>query len=138
MQCAYIEILPFLLAASLGFRHAFEADHLVAVGNIVKKHNSTYLAMKDGTYWGIGHTISILIIGLIMLFMRWVIPDHYFKSMEGAIGVMIICVGVFHLWRFFKNKPLRIHKHEHTHNGETHNHLHVHTICNTTHPSASS
>ena len=44
------EILPFVLASSLGFRHAFETDHLVAVSNIVTKRNSVILAMKGGTF----------------------------------------------------------------------------------------
>jgi len=122
----WTEILPFVLAASLGFRHAFETDHLVAVSNIVTKRNSVFLAMKDGTYWGLGHSSSILIIGLMMLLLRWAIPDHYFQSMEGAVGLMIIALGVFRLWQFFKQTPLSIHTHEHTHDGKTHSHIHIH------------
>ena len=123
----WTEILPFVLAASLGFRHAFETDHLVAVSNIVTKRNSIFLAVKDGTYWGLGHSSSILIVGLMMLFLRWAIPDHYFQSMEGAVGIMIIGLGIFRLWQFFKQKPIRIHKHEHTHDGKAHSHIHIHT-----------
>ena len=93
----WAEILPFVLAASLGFMHSFETDHLVAVSNIVTKRNSVILAMKDGTFWGLGHSSSILIIGLAMLLLRWAIPQHYFQPMEGAVGVMIIGLGIFRL-----------------------------------------
>jgi high-affinity nickel permease len=123
----WAEILPFVLAASLGFRHAFETDHLVAVSNIVTKRNSVILAMKDGTFWGLGHSSSILIIGLAMLLLRWAIPQHYFQSMEGAVGVMIIGLGIFRLWQFFKKTPVRVHTHQHVHEGESHCHIHLHT-----------
>ncbi len=122
----WTEILPFVLAASLGFRHAFEADHLVAVSNIVTKRSSTFLAMKDGTFWGLGHSASILVVGIIMLLFRWAIPEHYFQSMEGAVGVLIIALGIFRLWQFYRHSSLSIHTHQHMHNGQTHNHLHVH------------
>ncbi len=123
----WAEILPFVLAASLGFRHAFETDHLVAVSNIVTKRSSVLLAMKDGTFWGLGHTSSILIVGLTMLLLRWTIPEHYFQSMEGAVGVMIIGLGIFRLWQFFKQTPVRVHTHQHVHEGESHSHIHLHT-----------
>lgn len=123
----WAEILPFVLAASLGFRHAFETDHLVAVSNIVTKRSSVLLAMKDGTFWGLGHSSSILIIGLTMLLLRWAIPQHYFQSMEGAVGVMIIGLGIFRLWQFFKQTPVRVHTHQHIHEGESHSHIHLHT-----------
>ncbi len=123
----WAEILPFLLAALVGFRHAFETDHLVAVSNIVTKRNSTFLAIKDGTFWGLGHSSSILIVGIVMLLLRWAIPESYFQSMEGAVGVMIIVLGIFRLYQFFKQTPLRIHAHEHIHDGKAHSHIHIHT-----------
>lgn len=123
----WTEVLPFVLAASLGFRHAFETDHLVAVSNIVTKRNSTFLAMKDGTFWGLGHSSSILVVGIVMLIFKWAVPDYYFQSMEGAVGAVIIALGVFRLWQFFRQTPLRIHTHQHTHDGKTHNHIHIHT-----------
>ena len=121
----WAQILPFLLAGSLGFRHAFETDHLVAVSNIVTKRNSVSLAMKDGTFWGLGHSSSILITGLIILALRWAIPESYFQTMEGAVGIMIIALGIFRLWQFFSKNPLRIHSHEHIHGDETHSHVHI-------------
>ncbi|MEJ7739376.1 MAG: sulfite exporter TauE/SafE family protein [Chitinophagaceae bacterium] len=123
----WTEILPFVLAASLGFRHAFETDHLLAVSNIVTKRNSTFLAMKDGTFWGLGHSSSILVLGVVMILLRWVVPDHYFQSMEGTVGVMIIVLGIFRLWQFFRQTSLQIHTHEHTHDGTAHSHIHIHT-----------
>jgi len=121
------EILPFALAISLGFRHAFETDHLVSVSNIVTKRNSMVLAMRDGAFWGLGHMSSILAIGILMILMRWMIPGNLFQSLEGGVGLMIVALGLFRLWQFFRQTPLRIHSHVHTHDGHTHSHVHLHT-----------
>lgn len=119
----WIQILPYLLAVAVGFRHAFEPDHLVAVSNIVTKRNAPILAMKDGAFWGLGHSSALLVVGILMLSLRWAIPDSYFQMMEGGVGVMIILLGVFRLWQFFKQSP---HTHVHTHDGHTHIHQHTH------------
>ena len=119
----WLEILPYLLAASIGFRHAFETDHLVAVSNIVTKRSSPLLAMKDGAFWGLGHTSSLLVVGILMLSLRWAIPENYFQMMEGGVGVMIILLGIFRLWQFFRQSP---HTHVHVHDGHAHVHKHTH------------
>jgi high-affinity nickel permease len=128
-----LELLPLALAASLGFRHAFEADHLVAVGNIVTRRNSPIVAMRDGTSWGVGHSLSILTIGLVMILLKGVIPEKFFNQMEGAVGLMIILLGVFRLWQYFKKTQLKVHAHLHEHDGQEHKHVHVHTLAHDTH-----
>jgi hypothetical protein len=47
--------------------------------------------------------------------------------MEGAVGAMIIGLGIFRLWQFFSQKTLRIHTHEHIHDEKKHSHIHIHT-----------
>ena len=59
--------IPLLFAAVVGFGHAFEADHLVAVSTIASKRKHPMQAIKDGIYWGLGHTSTIFLIGLIMI-----------------------------------------------------------------------
>ena len=122
----WTEILPFILAALLGFRHAFETDHLVAVSNIVTKRNSVLLSMKDGIFWGLGHSSSILLIGFGILLLKWAVPGEYFRSLEGAVGAMIVVLGLFRLWQFVKQKPLLVHTHEHTHDEQAQHHIHLH------------
>ena len=62
-----------------------------------------------------------------MLLFRWPIPQHYFQSMEGAVGVMIIGLGIFRLWQFFKQIPVRVQTHQHINERESHSHIHLHT-----------
>ncbi len=92
---------PLFFAAAVGFSHAFEADHLVAVGNIVSKRDRMVLAMKDGIYWGLGHTSTIFLIGLIMIIGKSTFLNGYFGYLEAAVGLMLILLGLFRLYQPF-------------------------------------
>ncbi len=96
-----LEGLSLLAAASIGFAHAFEADHLVAVSSIVTKRNNFSQAAKDGVYWGLGHSSTILIIGLLMIVGKVLVQESTFEYLEGGVGVMLIVLG---LWRLLKLK----------------------------------
>ena len=57
------------LGLILGMRHSTDADHVVAISTIVSKQRSIRNAAFIGSVWGIGHTITIFIVGsLIILF----------------------------------------------------------------------
>ncbi len=94
--------LSFLFAAAVGFGHAFEADHLVAVGNIVTKRDRLDLALKDGIYWGLGHSSTIILIGLIMVIGKATFPDGLFGYFESGVGLMLILLGLFRLYQLSK------------------------------------
>ena len=93
--------LPLLFAAVVGFGHAFEADHLVAVGNIVTKRDRLALAIKDGIYWGLGHTSTIFLIGLIMILGKATFLHAYFGYFEAMVGAMLVVLGIFRLHQYF-------------------------------------
>jgi len=95
---------PLLFAAIVGFGHAFEADHLVAVGNIVTKRNKLSLAIKDGVYWGMGHTSTIFLIGLIMIIGKATFLDGYFGYFEAGVGLMLILLGGYRLYQYYYKK----------------------------------
>lgn len=95
---------PLLFAAVVGFGHAFEADHLVAVSNIVTKRDKLILAIKDGIFWGLGHTSTIFLIGLLIIVGSVNFPEGYFGYFEAVVGLMLVLLGVYRLWQYFKNK----------------------------------
>ncbi|GHT27335.1 hypothetical protein FACS18942_06470 [Planctomycetales bacterium] len=120
-----------LLAYALyeGFLHAFEADHVLAVSNIVSQRDRIVPAIKDGLFWGLGHTSTIFVIGIVMILFKVHISEGSFSWFEAAVGLMLIIVAVVRFILFLKEKPLEvhIHKHPHTHSGANeHLHLHVH------------
>jgi len=73
---------PLLLTVYAGFTHAFEADHLLAVSNIVSQRNSMRSSMKDGIFWGLGHASTIFFIGLLMIVFKASIQDSYFHYLR--------------------------------------------------------
>jgi hypothetical protein len=126
-----MEQLPLLLlllyALYEGLLHAFEADHVLAVTNIVSQRTKIFPAIKDGIFWGLGHTSTIFLIGIIMILFKVNIPDRSFSYFEAAVGLMLILVASYRLYIFFRNEPIVIHKHRHEHGGANkHLHTHVH------------
>lgn len=54
----------------LGLRHALDPDHLVAVSTIVSEHKSVLRSSLIGTFCGIGNTVSLFVIVLILIFQK--------------------------------------------------------------------
>jgi cytochrome c biogenesis protein CcdA len=117
---------PLLLTIYAGFTHAFEADHLLAVCNIVSRRNNIKLSLKDGIFWGLGHASTIFFIGILMIIFKAGISEQYFHIFEATVGLMLITLAGYRLIKFFRNKKIIIHAHSHLHQGEQHKHLHVH------------
>ncbi len=116
----------FLLTIYAGFTHAFEADHLLAVSNIVSQRNNIRLSLKDGIFWGLGHASTIFFIGVLMIIFKLGISAQYFHYFEAVVGFMLIALAVYRLFKFFRGKKIVFHSHEHQHSGEQHKHLHLH------------
>ncbi|HJQ67570.1 MAG TPA: sulfite exporter TauE/SafE family protein [Blastocatellia bacterium] len=116
------------LGFSLGLRHALDPDHLVAVTTIVSEHKSLARSSLVGTFWGLGHTASLLIIGLVVILLRSSIPDRVALWMEMCVAVMLIALGVNVLWRVARDRGIKVHTHAHAHDGKpAHQHVHFHS-----------
>ena len=118
-------------ALSLGFvyglRHALDADHMVAVSTIVSQHRSVARSSLVGTFWGLGHTVSIFAIGLVVLLLKVSIPRSIELWMEMAVALMLMLLGGGVLLGALRERGIVLHSHPHTHDGElAHSHLHVH------------
>jgi cytochrome c biogenesis protein CcdA len=99
-------------ALLIGFAHAFEADHLLAVSTLVSKANSQKQVVYNGFVWGLGHTSTILIMGLLLLVFQVHTLKSYFDYLEIFVGIMLILLGAIRLLR--SNKAA----HAHSHDGE--------------------
>jgi ABC-type nickel/cobalt efflux system permease component RcnA len=113
----------------LGLRHALDPDHLVAVSTIVSEHKSIKRSSLIGTFWGLGHTASLLGIGIVILLLRASIPAHFEPWMEAPVAAMLIVLGVSATWRAFRERGWQVHTHTHSHEDRaphTHVHLHAH------------
>ena len=110
----------------LGLQHSFEADHVAAVSTIVNKTKSIRQSSLIGAVWGLGHTATLLLIGMAMLVFKLAVPAWIGSRLELLVGVMLLVLGVGMLNR------LRIGPHGHKNVGaiEVHSHdrkgLHMH------------
>ena len=110
-----------------GLQHALDPDHLVAVSTIVSEHKSVSRSSLVGTFWGVGHTSSLLLVSLIVLLLRVSIPDNISRWMEAPVALMLIALGVTTIIRAVRERGLRIHTHTHSHDeSSAHTHLHIH------------
>ncbi|HET8623365.1 MAG TPA: hypothetical protein VFM14_07370 [Gemmatimonadales bacterium] len=129
--------LPVILALGfiLGMRHATDADHVIAVTTIVSRQRRAGSALAIGTAWGVGHTLTLLIVGGGIVLFGWVIPERLGLSLELAVGLMLIVLGVANLRDLaqFFHRPVPdadrhaiVHCHAHPHGEYIHSHPHGH------------
>jgi high-affinity nickel permease len=120
-------IVLLLYALYEGLLHAFEADHILAVTNIVSQRSRVLPALKDGVFWGLGHTSTIFLIGTLMILFKVNIPERSFSYFEAAVGGMLILVASYRFYVFVRDEQTAFHTHRHEHAGENrHPHMHVH------------
>src|SRR6185503_13038032 len=105
-----------------GLQHALDPDHLVAVSTIVSEHKSLLRSSLVGTFWGLGHTASLVAVSLVIILLRPTIPEHVMTWMEMPVAVMLIVLGVSTSWRAMRERGWQIHTHAHSH--DEHNHQH--------------
>lgn len=113
----------FGLGLILGIKHALDADHIIAVSTIVSEYQSLKWASLIGAFWGLGHTVTLFAVGLLVIGLKLTIPPRLSLSLEFLVALMLVALGLNILWRSFRE---RIHVHAHAHNPETHAHLHLH------------
>ena len=120
----------------LGVRHATDPDHVIAVSTIVSRERSLHKAAQIGALWGVGHTITIVLVGAAIILFNLVIPPRAGLTMELAVGLMLILLGILNLtgvarWVSEKFSPAHPHftgehAHLHEHNSRLHFHWHTH------------
>jgi len=113
-----------LIGFVLGLRHATEADHLAAVSTIVSEKKSLFTASIVGGLWGVGHTISLFLVGLLVIFLKLQISESVETKLEAVVGVMLVLLGLNALRNLFRAEKIHVHTHEH--DGHRHTHIHTH------------
>ena len=135
----FTSMIPFLSIVALGFflgmRHATDADHVVAVTTIVSRERTMRSAALIGVLWGLGHTITIFLVGSMIILFGMVIPPRLGLTMDLSVGLMLILLGILNLsgmMRWIK---------QNFETGTAHSHggfAHSHAVQNSEQESASS
>ena len=124
-QLAELGLLAALvLGILLGSKHSLDPDHVVAVSTIVSEYKNPLRSFWVGISWGLGHTTTLLIIGIVIIALRLTIPERMALLFEFAVGVMLVCLGIQVIYSFRKKK---VHQHSHGHEEEAHHHFHSHS-----------
>ena len=139
---AFLSILA--VGFFLGMRHATDPDHVIAVTTIVSNQRSGMRAALIGVFWGVGHTLTILVVGAGIILFDLVIPVRLGLSMELLVAVMLVVLGVMNIAAFLSSMPAApldllvdnldsrlerravVHSHPHRHGDFIHSHPHTH------------
>lgn len=81
----------------LGMRHATDADHVVAVSAIVSRQRTIKAAAPLGILWGVGHTLTILLVGGAIVVFEIAIPPRLGLGLELAVAVMLVMLGALNV-----------------------------------------
>ena len=104
-------MFKIFLTIYAGLEHAFEADHLLAVNTLVSHRENLKQSLKDGIFWGIGHTTTIFFVGILMIGFKLNFGENIFKNFEAGVGIMLIFLGIYRMSKLYFPK-----QHNHTHN----------------------
>lgn len=92
MEVELISVLT--LGFILGIKHALEPDHIIGVSTIAGQSKNLWKSAMAGVFWGIGHTSTLFIIGMILISLKVTIPDKWAMSLEFLVGVMLVYFGL--------------------------------------------
>ena len=109
----------------LGLRHALDADHIVAVSTVLAERPSLRASGVVGLFWGLGHTLMLLLVGICVLALRVSIPETLAAAFEFCVGLMLVILGLSLAHRLYREEW---HVHPHEHGGRRHLHLHRHAF----------
>jgi sulfite exporter TauE/SafE len=101
-----------LLGLLFGMQHATEADHLAAVATLVAREKQLGPAIRQGIFWGLGHSLTLLLFGGAVMVLGIVLSDRWVHALEGAVGVMLVLLGVDLMRRLWRD---RVHVHPYVH-----------------------
>jgi high-affinity nickel permease len=128
-----------LLGLVMGMRHATDPDHVIAVTTILSRERRFGAAARVGVIWGVGHTLTVLAVGIAIIVFKIAIPARLGLAMEFAVALVLILLGLGATIRLVRLAVRRtfwdsvrgteapsVHSHFHSHSGASHWHPHVH------------
>jgi hypothetical protein len=131
-----------LLGLLFGVQHATDPDHVVAVATIVSRTRQFGAGAFIGALWGAGHTVTVAVVGALIVLFRVTVPAALGLSMELAVAVMLMGLGAVRVGGALRGagdvaaahlathhshdtRPA-FHSHSHAHGDVVHRHPHVH------------
>ena len=126
---------PFFAGVAASVLHVVSGpDHLAAVTPLAIETRRK--VWKIGLFWGFGHLIGMLCIGLLFLLFKEYIPLHEISDRsEQLVGIVLIAVGLWALYHVFKKNDH--HKHFRTYKAkDAYLHKHIQSASSKEHSRA--
>ena len=119
-----VEVLPlfFGLALLLGFKHSYDADHLVAVSNFLVRSPSNRSTARLSTSWAAGHMITASVITVALYLSSQTVLKALLDNLQISVVIMLIVIGVLGILA----ETRYYHEHVHRHLFREHSHAHSH------------
>ncbi len=132
-------LVPALLGLTFGLRHAFEPDHLAAVGALGAEQRTWRAAGSIGLSWGLGHALTLLLFGGALSLFEVTLPHGAASALELAVAAVIVALGVRAVLKALaegRAGPVALHAHgEHAHaHAAGGDHLHFFGVTLATRP----
>lgn len=113
------------LGLLFGMQHALEADHLTAVATLVARDRDRGRMIRQGVFWGLGHTLTLLAFGGAVMVLGLALSERTVHGLEAAVGAMLVLLGLDLLRRLWRER-VHFHVHRHAADGATASFHHVH------------
>jgi sulfite exporter TauE/SafE len=96
-----IEIVSILsIGFMLGIKHALEPDHIIGVSTIASQSKKLWKSALAGVFWGVGHTATLLTVGMGLIFLKSDIPEKWAMSLEFLVGIMLVYFGISAIYSY--------------------------------------
>jgi nitrile hydratase accessory protein len=102
------------LGTLLGMRHALEPDHLAALSTLLTGERNVRKAAWLGAYWGVGHTLTLLVAGTLLVVLRAEMPPMTSNLLAFAVVLLLVGFGFRAIYLSVGQVPSRP-THTHTH-----------------------
>ncbi len=113
------------IAFVLGLRHASDPDHLVAVTSLVaSEQGDTRAATRLGVWWGLGHALTLVVIGLPLIAFKSELPAWLESGAEKGVGIVILLLALRVLVKWARG-DFKAGRHAHGPTGSSRGHRHL-------------
>lgn len=96
-------IISFLLLGfGLGMLHAFDPDHVAAVGGMSAGRDARPVWLFS-LHWSFGHGTALIAVALFVFIVGTAIPERLSAYAEKSVGFVLIIIGVMALYRIMRD-----------------------------------
>jgi hypothetical protein len=113
--------IVLLVGILLGLRHATDPDHIAAMTTLVAsgREKAARSAASLGAWWGIGHGITLVALGIPILLAERFIPERAQQGAETAVAALIVFLALRLLVRW-RHGYFDLHAHPHSERDHRH------------------